>query len=733
MSDDLDSALKAFLEDPESLTDDELIALQKQTNPYAHVIPDDRERILALSFTNLREKYLKRLAMTSLVGFTFRMQEEWDPPAALRSWVPKRRARPSDDSPMPEATPHRPDELVAGAEELLARARLFEAASKRARDILIAAEEARSEAAAAELVEAAQKGGKFASDQEATETKEADQEPAEADQGPAEADQEAKKEPHKKVLSAKQLAQKAKDLTEAAISASGVAHRARLDAVTAFEAAGRSAGDRVLAAATAAEGNPHSEAQGRTVRMERPPAHAIEMPPRVAKALVLDFLKQHFEFNPDAHVRSAFDEFVLAKRVPTAEAAAEIAEIAAAHAVANNYTQQPAPTVDPEDPYRPSIDDLLATLPKGDPRRIPLERVPPQDTFHRWNFYETVNYDALREATAALYHEKPDLDMAIAPFEVFATDSAGSADSKFDNYKIAHQRELIGDLCAIRMNAWNLTGAFAQNRQKVDILGPEMGILKRIFERHSEDEQMGKELMQHRIKKAKARNIATAGPDDPALAQYIKHGAADTSASAAGTRALSPEELARLEKTKGDLAEARRIEEDELYEAEGYAVALLGAAKRVGAEKPPTTEDLLVVGGGRLRVAGDEGSSAAIQEIMADTAECVRLQKIIRERARDLPLVKAAETVVRLSAKRAAERRLSDDEKRELATAHRDLRQAREQAEVPENTVKTDVFVAGPSGMTRTTRYIEAEAPIEFGKAMEELTSGRGAPKRPKE
>lgn len=77
-----DDFLRKIIENPDlldSLDDenlDELVESSKRGNPYG-IIPSETDGYVNISVTNLREKYLKRLIMTSAVSFLFKSLDEW--------------------------------------------------------------------------------------------------------------------------------------------------------------------------------------------------------------------------------------------------------------------------------------------------------------------------------------------------------------------------------------------------------------------------------------------------------------------------------------------------------------------------------------------------------------------------------------------------------------------------------------------------------------------------------
>jgi hypothetical protein len=106
----------------------------------------------------------------------------------------------------------------------------------------------------------------------------------------------------------------------------------------------------------------------------------------------------------------------------------------------------------------------------------------------------------------------------------------------------------------IDLGGWSFLGAFKKNREKIEFYNKNTSILKSILDRHTEDKKLGEDLMQKRVKKEKAKNIAKYGPDAPGLATYkaTRKGVPQTT--------ISAEEMKRLEAARGDLKAARELE-----------------------------------------------------------------------------------------------------------------------------------------------------------------------------
>jgi len=200
-------------------------------------------------------------------------------------------------------------------------------------------------------------------------------------------------------------------------------------------------------------------------------------------------------------------------------------------------------------------------VPTDSPARPAADVVPPQDTFHRWAYYTEVNYDELRTITEALYPERPDLDWAIALWDVFEGTEA-EVDVEFDKHCKRYQDEVPSAIKSLEFGSWSLLADFKENRKKIQFYNKNTEVLKRILDRHAEDKRIGADLMRNRVRQAKAKNIATDGPDAPGLNKYKTTVANDgQSLSSKGAEAvISVEQMRRLEKAQGSIRAANELE-----------------------------------------------------------------------------------------------------------------------------------------------------------------------------
>ena len=567
---DFDNLVADILENPElvlreDLTPEQVLELQKRINPYAHIAGpapvEGRRRIAAASYTNLREDYIRRFTATSLVGFLFQVFEEWEVPADQRRWVPAKAAK---NAPQPFAAAA----LVAHLEAALAVAQEAAATSAKAAAALC-------DAAALD----AQLGDGATAEQRAA---------VQASYGFAE---------------------------EYAASSAGLLYAATY----ATHRVGADASARLCA--TAEAGMKYPEVKETLGRFPLPPPPSrIEMPPAAAKEVVGGFLRHWLKFDPSVHVRSGHSADVINTAVEQAGGGTALVDTKdpSRPTLEAVRAARPAPAAEHEAAVELILgdkrahdavvallrdDDLteaglmalafpatfrqyLYPVPSASPARPAADTIPPQDTFHRWAYYTEVNYEALRTITNAIYPERPDLDFAVALWDVFEGTSA-EVDAAFDKHCKRYQDEVTSEIKNIDFGGWTIISSCKQNRKTITFYNKHTEVLKRILDRHAEDARLGADLMRNRIRQVKAQNIAEDGPDAPGLAQY-KRNIAERKQDLAGKGAekvITAEEMRRLERARGNVKAAQELEVLEQYE---NTIATLGAMEKL---RPLTTDE----------------------------------------------------------------------------------------------------------------------------------------------
>ena len=661
---DFDDLVRDILANPErvldpSLTDEQILEVQKRINPYAGVAgaapTPGRKRVACVSYTNLRENYIRRFTATSLVGFLFQVLQEWEVPAESRRWTPPR----AETAPEPFA-----------AADLVGRLETALAIAKEAADAAEAATAAQRAAAEEEIV---------------------------VEGAPA--------NPGEKYAEADFAAAKAAGLLYAATH---TAHRI-----------GQEAGLRLRA--TAEAGMRYPEVKVILSQRPLPPApSSLEVPPAIAKEIINGFLRNWLEFDPSVHVRSGHDAATIAPFIKKTRAGAA-GETASGESDTTVDTADPlhltlealrAAPPQPAANHKEAVSVILASprafsavstllhdenlveaalvvlggdgvrgaaktifanprataaisalvndentadaalvalgdsasfrsylfpVPVGSPVRPAADIVPPQDTFHRWAYYTEVNYDAIRTVTEALYPDRPDLDWALALWDTFEG-TEEEVDAEFKKYCKRYADEVPSALKTLEFGAWSLLADFKQNRKNIDFYNAHTEVLRRILDRHAEDTRLGGDLMRNRVRQAKARNIATEGPDAPGLSAY-KRSVAEKGQALTGKgveKVISAEEMRRLEKANGSIKAAQELE--------------------------------------------------VLEQLEKTIADLTDLEKL---------------------------RPLTEAEARDLTAAKESLEKAREMIAVPDDAIQVDVFTSDPSTgqFTKSHFYTQAEGP----------------------
>lgn len=301
----------------------------------------------------------------------------------------------------------------------------------------------------------------------------------------------------------------------------------------------------------------------------------MTIPETFIKEQISKFLDKYFEYNPDIHVRSSFDEEKLSKdsrydqhdpdrpTMKLLKAKASISDMDVKEILSDRETYNAATYLLNKQP------ELLKTLAKDPekyrealtPIRVAhelLEKIPPADTFHRWNYYSEVNMEEIRNVVSTVYHEKPLLDFAIIVYDTIeGTDEEIAAQKK--KWVLKHNEELCSDLKVIKMDNWALLGNFKENRKEIDFYNRHTEVLKRIMDKHEDDKKLGKDLMMKRVRKTKEKNIKEAGRDAEIMKEYVTQ--VQSLADLGAKRALSYEEQKEIDDARHTIANLKEVED----------------------------------------------------------------------------------------------------------------------------------------------------------------------------
>lgn len=190
-----------------------------------------------------------------------------------------------------------------------------------------------------------------------------------------------------------------------------------------------------------------------------------------------------------------------------------------------------------------------------------FDNIPPQDTYHRFNYYTAVNYEAIQAVTNALYYDRPVFDQMIAIWKVF--DGTEEENKKsFLDFVEQNQDSTSSDIIHVPIDgSWVVLMDVKGNRERIEFYNKHTAIIKEILDRHTEDKKQGAELMRNRIIKGKAKQVAESGPDADGLAEYKRM--YPQLAAQGAKKVITDEEMERIAKSSGDLELKHEIEQYE--------------------------------------------------------------------------------------------------------------------------------------------------------------------------
>jgi hypothetical protein len=223
--------------------------------------------------------------------------------------------------------------------------------------------------------------------------------------------------------------------------------------------------------------------------------------------IIRQFLDDQFRFNPDKHVRSSY-----------------------------------------------------ASMKKtGDKAPAAAKFIPPDDTFHNFQYYVDSNYEELRSVAEEIYRLKPDLEVGIIPYGEFAT--LREANDFVEQNKTA----TIADIRTLKVGKWNFIEAFKANRDRIEAYRGT--IVEDILKQVKDDTKIGAQLTMDRATRRRKENIRETGTDPKAVREYIANrGMADVTATG---NELSEEEQVRIhtaaqeEKKSSEAALLEAVEREE--------------------------------------------------------------------------------------------------------------------------------------------------------------------------
>ena len=185
--------------------------------------------------------------------------------------------------------------------------------------------------------------------------------------------------------------------------------------------------------------------------------------------------------------------------------------------------------------------------------------IPPDDTFFRWQRYIDNNYEELRQATDDIYAEKSDVEFSIVPLATFEGPTE-EIQAEAAEWQRKYAEEFEGDVYQATFGVHNMLGSWVQNRDRRDFYTKNSEILKRIIQQNEDDQKMGKRLMKERAEKKRKDNEAEVGKPDEGLKSYRKQRHTGTG----GLDSTGAKHMDEIDKSQSAIPNGRRTQADRM-------------------------------------------------------------------------------------------------------------------------------------------------------------------------
>ena len=254
------------------------------------------------------------------------------------------------------------------------------------------------------------------------------------------------------------------------------------------------------------------------------------------KIIIREFLDSLFTFNPDTHVRGSYGENPLdPERTPIKTTTAkksnrswkkkdkfDLRKVSKLPGASQVSDEKETSVFDDENEFDEKDSDTRKTL---------TTHIPPADTYFKLQMYIDDHYEEIRGAVKDIYHEKPDIEWAVNPYQIF-TDPE---DAKKFVHK--HSDEVLWDIETLHTNHWNLMGPFKKNQERTDFLNNNTEVITEYLSQLEKDKKLGRQLMMKKAQRKKLENVGLEGPDSKQFRKYKSEFA--TTAEAMGAVDLS--------------------------------------------------------------------------------------------------------------------------------------------------------------------------------------------------
>lgn len=252
------------------------------------------------------------------------------------------------------------------------------------------------------------------------------------------------------------------------------------------------------------------------------------------KVVIREFLDSLFTFNPDTHVRGSYGENPLdPERTPLKTTTAKKSNRSWKKKDKFDMRKEKKNAQPVEVEENKSHVDNTNEFGENDSktRKSLTSHIPPADTYLKLQMYIDDHFEEIRTAVKDIYHEKPDIEFAVNPYQFFSNEE----DAKKFVHK--HSDEVLWDIDTLYTNHWNLMGSFKKNRERTDFLNNNTEVITEYLDQLEKDKKLGRQLMMKKAQRKKLENVGLEGPDSKQFRRYKSEFA--TTAEAMGAVDLS--------------------------------------------------------------------------------------------------------------------------------------------------------------------------------------------------
>lgn len=187
-----------------------------------------------------------------------------------------------------------------------------------------------------------------------------------------------------------------------------------------------------------------------------------------------------------------------------------------------------------------------------------LKTIPPEEVFYNWERYFENNFETIKEKTNLLYNELEDYDCAVC------VHAANLTDEDADNFINKNRNNAKTGLLKVQSGTWTIMSPYEENRDVIDVFNKDTNMFKEKLEHDREAQEMGSNMLNRNIYNAKKKNLDNYGEDDPGMKEYLD---LQDSVNELGKRALTDaerEKLSAANRKKRNLEKEINLENDEL-------------------------------------------------------------------------------------------------------------------------------------------------------------------------